>query len=147
LRSAEHLENPYHFFRASARLLTSDGYLLLSTPNLESWMARLVYFWKGELPWFGEKGWRENGHKISQFSWQLRIAARQSGLELQDSGHTDNRFMLAAGPAGAVAGLVKRFALIAIRPIMRGNRDGDISLFLFRRSGESDVLGPDAICS
>jgi SAM-dependent methyltransferase len=132
LEVIEHLENPFHLFRSCARLLRRGDHLLVSSPNLESWMARLVFLATGELPWFGEKGWKENRHTIPQFSWQVPIVARQAGFTLVERRTTDNRFMLYAGPAGLVASVAKRLALVAARPLMRGNRDGDVNIFLFR---------------
>ncbi|MBU1179908.1 class I SAM-dependent methyltransferase [Patescibacteria group bacterium] len=39
----EHIENPFHFIRESARVLKKEGILVFSVPNNESLWARLNY--------------------------------------------------------------------------------------------------------
>lgn len=39
----EHLYNPDHMLREVFRVLKEDGYFLLSTPNLGSWVNRLIF--------------------------------------------------------------------------------------------------------
>ena len=38
----EHLVNPDNFYKESYRILKDNGYLILSTPNLASWLNRLL---------------------------------------------------------------------------------------------------------
>ncbi len=80
LEVIEHLENAFNFFRQCNRLLSQGGYLLLSCPNIESWMARLLFLYSGRLPWFGEKYYRSMGHLIPHFSWQVPLIAAECGF-------------------------------------------------------------------
>lgn len=55
LEVIEHLEAPGIIFRLASRLLSSQGILILSTPNIESCQARLRAFLKGAgTPFFDE---------------------------------------------------------------------------------------------
>jgi ubiquinone/menaquinone biosynthesis C-methylase UbiE len=49
----EHLINPDNFYRESYRVLKDNGYLILSTPNLASWLNRLLLL-LGYIPAFYE---------------------------------------------------------------------------------------------
>jgi SAM-dependent methyltransferase len=133
LEVIEHLENPFSFFRNCAELLARDGTLIVSSPNLESWMARLMFLATGQLPWFGEKGYRENQHTIPHFSWQLPIVARMAGLELVEIQTTDNKFMLYAGPCHFGAMVVKHALNWLVRPCLAGRKNGDVNVYVFCR--------------
>lgn len=53
----EHLENPRAMAREWFRLLRSDGTLILSTPNNESWRALLALVWRGHFVDFGDSSY------------------------------------------------------------------------------------------
>jgi SAM-dependent methyltransferase len=64
----EHLENPEKFFREAYRVLLTDGLLILSTPNPDSFGSRIKskkpkdkgFFYKQQhFDWFG---WRDDTH-------------------------------------------------------------------------------------
>lgn len=52
----EHLENPGRLFFHISTLLKPDGYILLTTPNIHSLIARLRFLLSGQLRGFDEKG-------------------------------------------------------------------------------------------
>jgi len=52
----EHLENPGNFLRLIGRYLRPEGYLLLTTPNIHSAIARLRFLLTGKLRQFDSKG-------------------------------------------------------------------------------------------
>ena len=45
----EHLQNPRHFIRECLSLLNECGYLLVTSPNLESWMSRIRFLRDGRF--------------------------------------------------------------------------------------------------
>jgi 2-polyprenyl-3-methyl-5-hydroxy-6-metoxy-1,4-benzoquinol methylase len=52
----EHLENPGRLFFHISKLLKPNGYVLLTTPNIHSLIARLRFLLTGRLRGFDEKG-------------------------------------------------------------------------------------------
>jgi len=46
----EHLYNPDNMVQEIARVLKPGGYFLLSTPNMNSWISRLLFFFFGMQP-------------------------------------------------------------------------------------------------
>jgi SAM-dependent methyltransferase len=78
----EHLENPAHFLRECARLLTPDGVLIVTTPNIESMPARIKFFIQGRLRHFDVQGDRTHISPIDHFLLD-RLAAR-AGLWIAD---------------------------------------------------------------
>lgn len=52
----EHLVNPGHLFSMAERVLSSHGYLVLTTPNIHSIVCRLRFLLTGKLKQFDEKG-------------------------------------------------------------------------------------------
>jgi SAM-dependent methyltransferase len=129
----EHIENPFHLFRQSSRLVKDNGFMIVTSPNMESWMSRLMFLANGSMPWFGERGWRANHHAVPHFSWQMPIMAREAGFKLLDISQTDNRFMLAAGPKGIAATLGKYICMYAVRPLMAGYKNGDINIYCYQK--------------
>lgn len=53
----EHLENPRHFLRECLQLLKPEGYLVLSTPNIESYTSVLSFIFRGYHSAFGPKNY------------------------------------------------------------------------------------------
>jgi SAM-dependent methyltransferase len=133
LEVLEHLENPFHLFRECNELLPLGGYLIFSTPNVESWMARLLFLFNGKLPWFGEKSYFEEGHLIPYFSWQIPIIARLTGFEFTGISHTENRFLIYAGPKGLFPYTIKYLLSWIIRPVLKGCKDGEIHVILLKK--------------
>jgi SAM-dependent methyltransferase len=73
----EHLENPWHFMRHAERILKPGGYLILSTPNSDSWLDRAVTIMDGHATYFGERGYvNSGGHITAVPDWLLRKIAQ-----------------------------------------------------------------------
>lgn len=45
----EHLENPHNFIREASRVLTSDGYFIISMPNIQHIFNRIFFLRKGDM--------------------------------------------------------------------------------------------------
>ena len=63
----EHLYNPRHFIRNCLNLLNHQGYLLITSPNVESWVSRIRLLRHGRPLWFDETDYDLSGH-VNQFS-------------------------------------------------------------------------------
>jgi len=84
----EHLENPWQFLREIRKLLRDGGLLVLSTPNVDSTLDRLIFLLDGHPFYFGERGYTNSGGHITQVpDWLLKMIAMNSGysnVELSD---------------------------------------------------------------
>ena len=51
VETLEHLENPWNFIRETHRILKPKGKLIITTPNVESWISRLffLFFWSTKI--------------------------------------------------------------------------------------------------
>ena len=84
IEGIEHLENPSFFLRECARVTKADGWIFLSTPNVDSMRSRRTLFTKGFHRYFhpvtlGEK---TSGHLLPIDMVFLRGAAERAGLEI-----------------------------------------------------------------
>ncbi|HEY9768983.1 MAG TPA: class I SAM-dependent methyltransferase [Coleofasciculaceae cyanobacterium] len=67
----EHLENPWHLVRELHRVTKPGGTIVLSTPNLDNWYVRLIFFLTGKLYNF-LSSYEAIGHITPVFLWNLR---------------------------------------------------------------------------
>lgn len=134
LEVIEHLENPFVFFQECNKILTKGNYLLLSTPNVESWIGRLLFLYTGRLAFFGHENYHSMRHISPQFSWNLPLIAKESGFSLIKTVSTENKFTFYAGPNNLFLRIFKLFLFIIIYPFMKGNKKGDVTLFLFQKN-------------
>lgn len=58
----EHLENPRHFLRECYSALKPGGHLILTTPNVDSALARGELVRSGDFKWFGPTSYATSGH-------------------------------------------------------------------------------------
>ena len=72
VENLEHLENHWHFFRESHRVLKKGGYLILSTPNVETWYHKLYFFLFSEFLDFRFKDYTSIGHINPLFNYNLK---------------------------------------------------------------------------
>lgn len=80
----EHLENPFHFIRTLKNNLNSDGFILLTTPNVDSFFDRLWFLFTGYSFYFGSRGIVNSGGHITMCpEWLLRYISEQEGMEFE----------------------------------------------------------------
>lgn len=138
----EHLHDPRHFIRNCLQLLKPNGFLLLSSPNTESWLSRIRFLRDGNFLWFEESDYELYGHVTPIFSWQVRQICGELGAELVRVTNTDNEF-LRKRLGQSVKELLtnKAFYLRALYPLMKGRRDGEINIYLIKQAASNDVAG------
>jgi SAM-dependent methyltransferase len=91
----EHLENPRLFLRQCFALLKAGGKLLLSTPNIDSAVAKAVWVRTGMFSWFGDEDYASHGHITPIPAWVLGKAAAEAGfriLRLSGVGRADRLY-------------------------------------------------------
>lgn len=81
----EHLESPTRFLRQAHQLLEDDGLLLISTPNLASWIGRLKFLIHGDLLFFGPELYESTGHRSPLPDSLLRTILAEEDFTLVES--------------------------------------------------------------
>lgn len=79
LEAIEHLENPWEFLRECHRLLRPGGILVVSSPNVECLLSRVVFLATGSLLMFDRTMTCPN-HLTPIFSWLLYYKLKESGF-------------------------------------------------------------------
>jgi 2-polyprenyl-3-methyl-5-hydroxy-6-metoxy-1,4-benzoquinol methylase len=83
LEVIEHVENPWNLLREIYSVVRPGGYLLLSTPNITSFLSRGIFFLTGRFHQFDE-GDLSYGHISPISSFELEHAACKTGWEVVD---------------------------------------------------------------
>lgn len=81
LEVIEHVENPWNLLREVYAVLKPGGYLILSTPNITSFVSRLNFLRTGQFHQFGEAD-LEYGHINPMTEFEMRVAASQVGWKV-----------------------------------------------------------------
>jgi len=80
----EHLENPFHFIRLLKKHLSPSGFILLTTPNTDSFFDRIWNLYSGYPYYFGERGIVNSGGHITMTpEWLLRHIANVENLDFK----------------------------------------------------------------
>jgi 2-polyprenyl-3-methyl-5-hydroxy-6-metoxy-1,4-benzoquinol methylase len=77
----EHLENPRKFVRDFTRLLSDDGHILITTPNLDSYTSLISFALRGYHSAFGPKSYPAHITAVSSRDLLL-IIKEQENLEI-----------------------------------------------------------------
>lgn len=77
----EHLENPRNLVRQAMLALKPGGYLLLTTPNVDSCFSLLSQMRYGHPDLFTDECYRADGHITPVSAWLLRHAVAEVGME------------------------------------------------------------------
>jgi len=130
----EHLYNPRHFIRNCLNLLNQQGYLLITSPNVESWVSRIRFLRHGRPLWFDETDYDLFGHVTPIFSWQIEQICRELQASLRQIGKTQSNLLwkrLGDGPFDILRG--KTWLMGFLYPLMKGSKDGEINIYLISR--------------
>ena len=127
----EHLESPTRFLRQAHQLLEDEGLLLISTPNLASWIGRLKFLLQGELLFFGPELYESTGHRSPLPDSILRILLAEEGFRVVDS-------TTAGDFAGPLQKLVAAPARLLFRAVYGPRVVGDTYIVVARKVGVGD---------
>jgi 2-polyprenyl-3-methyl-5-hydroxy-6-metoxy-1,4-benzoquinol methylase len=83
LEVIEHVENQWEYVRLLKSMVKKGGYILLSTPNITSWMSRLIFLFFGKFHQFDAPD-LEYGHISPISPWHLEVIIKEEDLELID---------------------------------------------------------------
>jgi ubiquinone/menaquinone biosynthesis C-methylase UbiE len=84
IEGIEHFENPTHFLRECARVIRPDGFIFITTPNVDALRSRKSVFLKGYPRFFDPLSCDEKaaGHLLPVDMIFFRGAAKRAGLEI-----------------------------------------------------------------
>lgn len=135
LETIEHLENPAGFLRNCADLLAHDGYLILSTPNVESSLARLQWLIRGQpLSFSGEEVYR-NGHISMMWREGIELLIKLAGFAISEK-HLLGQPRFRA----SLRSVVKRALCWVMERILPGEPAGVVRLYVLARSRPTQQL-------
>jgi cyclopropane fatty-acyl-phospholipid synthase-like methyltransferase len=79
----EHIENPRHFFRQCRALLKDSGKLFLTTPNIDSPMAKAYFVRTGHFWMFSDGDYDGVGHITPISKWLLLKSLQEAGFRVR----------------------------------------------------------------
>ena len=133
----EHLHDPRHFISNCLHALEENGYLLVTSPNTESWLSRIRFLRDGHFLWFDESDYELYGHLTPIFSWQIKQICCELGAEVIQMDSTKNDLLRKRlGETFKDVLRNKAFYLSALYPLMKGRKDGEISIYLIKKSSQ-----------
>jgi 2-polyprenyl-3-methyl-5-hydroxy-6-metoxy-1,4-benzoquinol methylase len=122
----EHLENPWHFLREIRKVLRKGGVLILTTPNVDSLLDRIVYFADGHPFYFGARGYEHSGGHITMVpDWLLQMIAGETGFKnLELNGQVDTK------PHIGLRSILKLLFVLPMRLFMRNKNNRSINIYV-----------------
>lgn len=80
----EHLENPRNFLRQCYLTLKPGGYLILTTPNVDSSLSRCEMIRSGYFRWFDQDNYLSNGHITALPLFSLKRALKEAQFDIAE---------------------------------------------------------------
>lgn len=116
----EHIQDQWKFVNMLLRMVKSGGGLIITTPNITSWISRVIFFLTGRFHQFGDED-LSYGHINPISPWELELILKKSG-----AGEID---IVPAGTLPAIYIQNTKIALLNLlvlpfRPLMKGIVDG-----------------------
>lgn len=78
----EHLENPRHLLRELKKILKERGIMIITTPNVFNWKARVYYLLKGVIWGFRIKDYEISGHITPITRYDFRRICHEEDLKI-----------------------------------------------------------------
>ncbi|MCB2262720.1 MAG: class I SAM-dependent methyltransferase [Candidatus Thiosymbion ectosymbiont of Robbea hypermnestra] len=127
----EHVENPWAYVRGLIRLAKKGGFVLITTPNTNSWLSRLHFLMTGKFLCFEEQN-LAYGHINPLANFELHLIMTGSGLENVE-----------LYPAGTLPPLylssprmvIRSFVCLLLRPFQKGMLDGWCVIAVGKKTG------------
>lgn len=135
----EHLDAPRDFLRQVWQLLEEGGHVLLTTPNVASWVGRLRFLVLGELRWFDADCYHRLRHVSPITDTQMRAMLAELGFDV-----------VATTSAGSFMGplqvLVTLPLSLPLRAVCGRRVWGDCNIYLARKAEPRPPrpVGPEA---
>jgi cyclopropane fatty-acyl-phospholipid synthase-like methyltransferase len=135
----EHLESPSAFLRKVFPLVADNGYVLLSTPNIESAMSRLQILLRGYPLLFSGDEIKLNRH-ISMMNHQvLEFLFERVGFRILEKHFLPLEFVR----VGTLRSLGKCFLVKTLKLAMQGDREGVCRFYVLAKGKPAPAAPTD----
>jgi 2-polyprenyl-3-methyl-5-hydroxy-6-metoxy-1,4-benzoquinol methylase len=136
----EHVENPWQLVRDLAALSRAGGLVIISTPNITSWLSRVTFLVRGRFHQF-EDADRLYGHINPVAEDELLMICEKSGLVVEDvfPGGWLPRLWLSPVPRT----MLLRLFGFAMTFVMRGTWDGWCIVIIANKPGRERQADTD----
>lgn len=126
----EHLENPRHFLRQCRNLMSDDGILLLTTPNIENVAGRIRFMLTGNFRMFDrDERLNDPTHILPIQTYMFEKMARDTGLQILFHGTSD--------PNQEISTRLSRLLCLLATPFLSNVRAGDNHIFILSKNRPS----------
>ncbi len=122
LEVIEHVENPWNLLREIHAILKPGGRLVLSTPNVTSFLSRLIFLREGQLHQFNESA-LAYGHINPVSAFELQVIAGRTGwrlLETRPGGYLPVFDFSSLHPKALLANFLRPFVYLMAQGEKRG---------------------------
>jgi len=127
----EHLEDPWKFIHDMKELITDDGIMLISTPNISSFASRLRFFMRGTFISF-EKAYLDIGHITPLNFFQLETIFTSNDLVIIERGHAGT-LPLIHWDGISFFMLIRNTVLPFLIPFMKGPKKGRSLVYVLKK--------------
>jgi SAM-dependent methyltransferase len=117
----EHVEDQWNYVRQLMNLLKPGGLVLVTTPNITSWLSRSIFFFTGKFHQFNDSD-LSYGHISPITEWELRLNfqyANAQDIKTYSAGTLPTLYI-----SGFNKFTIFNFLLLPIRPFMKGRLNG-----------------------
>ena len=138
----EHLENPSNFLRCLKNITMDDGYLIISTPNVECAQARLQWLYHGYPRIFGAGEIRKNSHISMMWRQGLDYLIELAGFEIKE-----RHFLGHGNLENNITSTIKRVIYRIMELILPGDIHGSSRLYVLKpkKNQQAKSLNPDDV--
>lgn len=127
----EHLHNPWAYIANLKEFVKPNGFILVTTPNITSWLSRLKFLFTGVLHSFSDHDVRTSGHITPIHESLLKLIFNYENVELCTikSVGTLPKIWLAFSPVHTTYNILS----LILRPFVKGRYDGYCILALGKK--------------
>jgi 2-polyprenyl-3-methyl-5-hydroxy-6-metoxy-1,4-benzoquinol methylase len=118
----EHVENAWKYIRLLKKVLKNSGKLIVTTPNIASWLSRFFFMFTGTFLSFNDQTANEYGHVSPISPWELQLIFKREGF--QNIKTLDGGFLPSVWITSSFLITISVLLSFFFRPFMKGNSRG-----------------------
>lgn len=130
----EHVEDQWRYVRQLNSLLKPGGLIIISTPNITSWLSRFMFLIRGRFHQFLDHD-LEYGHINPISPWELNLIAKSVGfteIQIRPGGYLPSVYL-----SKSIKILFVNIIMLLLKPFMSGLTTGWCVILSARKGIES----------